>query len=46
MAGETLCVSEGNKKLGSGFLGWKQEQKEEATCNQKTGSETEFHLDL
>lgn len=39
VAGETLCLSKENKKLRSGLPGWMQEQKEEATCNQKAGSQ-------
>ena len=41
-AGEALCLSKENKKLRSGLPRYRREQKEEATCNQKTWSETEF----
>lgn len=39
-------TAKSQEMLRSGSLLWKQEQKEEATCNQKVVSEIEFHLAL
>lgn len=39
VAGETFCLSKENKKLRSELPEWRQDQKEEATCNQKAESQ-------